>query len=374
MKNRFFMLIAVAAVLAGCSGNQSPQLTEKELLGKLIFNDITLSDPAGQSCATCHTPETGFADVTNRAISEGAVKGLFSNRNSMTIAYSAFVPALHYNETDSVYVGGLFWDGRNNTLEQQAGEPFLNLLEMGIKEKGIVVQKVKKAAYYPSLVKIYGESESTDSIYVHICDAIAAYERSAEVNPFSSKFDAFIAGQTTLTEQEKQGMELFEGKGLCAQCHITENDPAAGKILFTDYTYDNLGIPKNPHNPYYKMDPQHNPSGMAYIDPGLGAIVNKAEEMGKFRVPTLRNVALSAPYGHNGYFGTLEEIVRFYNLRDVDTTYPAAEYPPTVNKSEMGNLGLTPQEEAAIIAFLHTLTDGYQTNQKSETGAKNSIK
>lgn len=100
------------------------------------------------------------------------------------------------------------------------------------------------------------------------------------------------------------------------------------------------------------------------VDLGLGAIVNKEEENGKFRVPTLRNIALTAPYGHNGYFQTLEEIVHFYNVRDVSDEFPLAEYPATVNRDELSNLGLTPKEEADLIAFMKTLTDDFKSVQK----------
>ena len=105
------------------------------------------------------------------------------------------------------------------------------------------------------------------------------------------------------------------------------------------------------------MPAEYNIQGESYIDLGLGAIVNDSTENGKFRVPTLRNIALTAPYGHNGYFKTLEEIVHFYNVRDVSNEFPPAEYPATVNYDELGNLGLSPEEEAAIVAFLLLLTD-----------------
>ena len=185
---------------------------------------------------------------------------------------------------------------------------------------------------------------------------IALYERSAEMNPFSSKFDAWQAGKCQLTEEEKLGYELFKEKGLCAECHILDPDERAGKVLFTDHTYDNLGIPSNPGNPFFKVSAPSNTCGKDTMDLGLGSRLRDPEEYGKFRVPTLRNIALTAPYGHNGYFKTLEEIVHFYNVRDVEDS-PPAEYPETVNKDELGNLGLSQEEETAIVAFLRTLTD-----------------
>lgn len=334
-------------------------MNDKELLGKQIFFDETLSEPMGESCATCHTPEKGFADKYPRITSEGAVKGRFSNRNSMTCSYAAYVPALYYDEEEETFVGGLFWDGRVNSLEEQAAQPFVNPLEMGNESNERVVEKIRKAAYYPELIKIYGETTSTDSIFSYVLDALATYERSVEVNPFTSKYDAWEDGKYKFTKQEKEGLKLFKEKGLCAECHILEKDERAGRVLFTDHTYDNLGIPSNPENPYFNVQPPYNTCGRDTMDMGLGAFLQDSAEYGKFRVPTLRNIVLTAPYGHNGYFKTLEEIVHFYNVRDVED-YPAPEYAETVNKDELGNLKLSEQEEATIVAFLHTLTDGYQ--------------
>ena len=344
-----------------CAQSSLPLEKEKEALGKKLFFDESLSEPAGQSCATCHTAEKGFADREARITSEGAVKGLFSNRNSMSSAYTAYIPPLNYDQEEETYVGGLFWDGRVNTLEEQAGQPFLNPLEMGNTSKEMVIRKIKQAGYYPDLVRIYGRSESVDSLFQYVTDALAAYERSAEMNPFTSKYDAWKAGKCKLTKQEKKGLKLFKKKALCAECHILEKDERAGRTLFTDHTYDNLGIPSNPDNPFFSVPAPYNPCGRDTFDLGLGAFVKDSAEYGKFRVPTLRNIALTAPYGHNGYFKTLIEIVHFYNVRDVEE-FPPAEYPATVNKDELGDLGLTPEEEEAIVAFLETLTDGYEAD------------
>lgn len=353
---RTVILIAGVALLSGSCAKKETGLSEKELVGKAIFFDESLSEPAGQSCATCHTPEKGFADKYARITSEGAMKGLFSNRNSMTCAYSAYVPALSYDEEEETYVGGLFWDGRVNSLEEQAAQPFVNPLEIGNENVGDVVRKARSAYWYPDFVRIYGEHASADTVFTYINEVIALYERSAEMNPFSSKFDAWQAGKCQLTEEEKLGYELFKEKGLCAECHILDPDERAGKVLFTDHTYDNLGIPSNPGNPFFKVSAPYNTCGKDTMDLGLGSRLRDPEEYGKFRVPTLRNIALTAPYGHNGYFKTLEEIVHFYNVRDVED-FPPAEYPETVNKDELGNLGLSQEEETAIVAFLRTLTD-----------------
>ncbi len=341
-----------------CSHKQTQTLSQKEELGKLLFFDESLSEPAGQSCATCHTPEKGLADKDGRAVSEGAVPGLFGNRNAQTAAYAAYIPPLHYDEEEATYIGGFFWDGRTNSLEEQAKQPFLNPLEMGNRNAEMVVGKVMKAPYFHLFREVYGELANTDLVFNAVADAIGAYERSAEVNPFSSKYDAWEAGWYQLTAEEALGLELFKDKGLCAECHILDPDPLAGRVLFTDHTYDNLGIPPNPSNPFYTIPATYNPAGRDTLDYGLGMIVGLESEYGKFRVPTLRNIELTAPYGHNGYFLTLEDIVHFYNVRDAGTEYPPAEYPATVNTEELGNLLLTPEEEAALVAFMKTLTDG----------------
>jgi cytochrome c peroxidase len=181
-----------------------------------------------------------------------------------------------------------------------------------------------------------------------------------------------LADEAALTDQEALGLELFEGKAMCSACHISEPGLGVEPPLFTDFTYDNLGIPKNPDNPFYDMPKKWNPDGADWIDPGLGGFLAKtvdyasyaADNMGKHKVPTLRNVdkrpypEFVKAYGHNGYFKSLEEIVHFYNTRDVEE-WPAPEVPDNVNTDGLGNLGLTAAEEAAIVAFMKTLTDGY---------------
>jgi len=212
--------------------------------------------------------------------------------------------------------------------------------------------------------------------------AIAAYEDSSEVNPFSSKFDYYLQGQVELTGEEAWGLELFEGsKAMCAECHPSE--VVGGKSpLFTDFTFDNLGVPKNPDNPFYKMDevflddgPPINPLGAEWIDLGLGGFLSTlsgwaslaVDNNGKHKVPTLRNVdkrpGKKSPkaYMHNGVFKSLEEVVSFYNTRDV-ADWPPPEIPENVNIEELGDLQLTAAEEAAIVAFLKTLSDGYTPN------------
>ncbi len=333
---------------------------DKIQLGKKLFFDKNLSDPIGQSCSSCHSPETGFSDLNHNIVSEGAVSGLFGNRNAPNISYVMYSMPLHFDYVDSTYVGGFFYDGRVNTLQDQATKPFFNPLEMNIKNITMLISKLRSASYFSLYKEVYGDITDEDKAFKNIADAITAYEQSSEVNPFNSKFDYYLKGQAVLTPQELRGMKVFTdtAKGKCANCHIIDEDEETGKILFTDFTYDNIGLPKNINNPYYTITSIYNPLGASYIDYGLGAFLNNSNFNGQFKVPTLRNVAISAPYFHNGVFNTLEEVVHFYNKRD--SLFPNPEVPINVNTTELGKLKLSSQEEKDLVAFLKTLTDGYK--------------
>ena len=228
----------------------------------------------------------------------------------------------------------------------------------------------------------YSTPEKIEENYGRVGLSIAAFEGSPEVNSFSSKLDYYIAGVVELTEEEGWGMQLFndEEKGKCFLCHISEPDPDGTPALFTDFSFDNVGVPRNLDNPFYGMNDVYfndgspiNPDGENWIDRGLGGFLATrsewqamaAENMGKHKVPTLRNVGKKhgngfvKAYLHNGYFTSLKEVVHFYNTRDVEN-WPAPEVSTNVNSDELGNLGLTEDEENAIVAFLNTLSDGYK--------------
>ncbi len=237
---------------------------------------------------------------------------------------------------------------------------------MAMPSKLAVVTAVQTSNYAWKFLAVFGPNafDDVDEAYDNIGRAIAAYERSGEVEKFSSKFDEFDAAcravgidagtidatnvgavpQGILSVSELNGLVLFNTKAMCAACHPASADPNALVPLFTDFTYDNLGIPVNPAL-------AGNPT-----DYGLGAFLGDPAENGKFKVSTLRNIEKTPPYGHNGYFPTLKDIVHFYNTRDVGA-WPPPEVPENVNTDELGNLGLTAQEEDDIVAFLKTLTD-----------------
>jgi cytochrome c peroxidase len=350
--------------------------TDKQWLGKQLFFDANLSDPAGLDCAACHATQVGWTgpdEATNQggAAYEGAVTGRFGNRKPPSSAYGGDSPVLHFDATNG-WTGGMFWDGRatgltlGDPLAEQAIGPFLNPLEQNNASAGVVVDKVKNSKYADLFKKVWGTNAFDDTVqaFQMIGRSIADYERSTEVSPYNSRYDTYVATGAGLTAQETLGLSLFNGsKAKCANCHSGKN--------FTDFTYDNLGVPKNPMNPFY-LELAFNPLGTSWVDLGLGgylkgagyAISDYEPELGKFKVPTLRNVdkrpsaGFVKAYGHNGYFKSLEEIVHFYNTRDVPGgLWPAPEYAATMNNSEVGNLGLTPAEEEAIVAFLKTLTD-----------------
>jgi cytochrome c peroxidase len=294
--------------------------------------------------------------------------------------YMAYSPAFHFDAKEGHYVGGQFWDGRAATLEEQAKGPFVNQVEMANPDPRAVVEKVRRAPYADRFDRLYGKNAlgEVEPAYERIVAAIAAYERSAEFRPFTSKYDAWLAGKARLSEQELRGLRLYEDekKGNCAACHPSQRGPNGEPPLFTDFTYDNLGVPRHPENPFYAQAKVHNPDGSRFVDKGLGGAVKKPEEDGKFKVPTVRNIARTAPYMHNGYFRTLRGVVAFYNDRDVRPAcaaaateaealrrgcWPAPEVAANVNKEELGRLGLTEQEVDDIVAFMETLTDGYVT-------------
>jgi len=423
MKWTPYCAVILAGLLAPVAGADAMQADLMATLGGRIYKDTNLSKNANQSCMTCHHPSAGFADPANRfdpvtfPVSEGSIPGLFGGRNAPSAAYTGFSPLFSYDPANQLYSGGMFWDGRatgatlQDPLAEQAQGPFLNPVEMALPSKEKVIKIIKKSAYANMFLRVFGPNafDDVDKAYDNVGRAISAFEHSKMLNKFNSKFDKFWVEQGKdvsqfgvntdftyagvpstfqsqyFTRQEAEGLALFNAvnKGQCAACHLTTNHKTdTNKVyppLFTDFTYDNLGIPVNPQiaelagaqpidyglgaktaqlaavNPGVTSVPL--PSGI----PGVSDVQVVQSEAGKFKVPTLRNVLHSAPYGHNGYFATLEGITHFYNTRDdANAGWPKPEVDINVNKQELGNLGLSPEEEAAIVAFMRTLTDHNQ--------------
>jgi cytochrome c peroxidase len=363
-------------------------------LGEAIFFDEDLSANGNQSCATCHDPEWGFtgprSDINEAgAVYPGSFEDRFGNRKPPSAAYATQSPVLHWD--GDLFVGGNFWDGRatgellGNPAAEQAQGPFLNPVEQALETKEDVVDHVcaNYLDLFPEYLSTLCDEGTTEQLYDVVGLAVAAFEDSPEVNAFSSKYDAYLAGTVKMTKEERKGLSLFRGKGKCSKCHVLGSGREKNRAVFTDFTFDNLGVPINPLNPAFLAD--------GFVDPGLGGFLagsGRAEWealaddfMGMQKVPTLRNVNRRPDegevkaYGHNGYFKSLWEIVHFYNTRDVkpacpdpltpsadaiaDDCWPAPEVMENVNTAELGDLGLTFENEMAIVAFLRTLSDGF---------------
>lgn len=366
------------------------ELSPKELLGKKLFFDERLSMPRGQACASCHDPETGFTSPSSEinaagAVIPGAVEERTGNRKPPSVAYAGESPVLSFQGFDGGrggWVGGLFCDGRatgeatGDPLVEQATEPFLNDLEQNLNDAKDVLRRVAQSEYADLFKRVWGQNsmrpDDVEEMFEKIGRSIAAYERSFEVSAFTSKFDYVLKGEAELTEQEALGLQLFNGKAACFFRHSSAQGDDGMAPLFTDFTFHNIGTPKNPENPFYDQPKRINPDGEDFIDPGLGGFLESIgfatevfeAEWGKHKVPTLRNVDARPSkdfvraYGHNGVFKSLEEIVHFYNTRDTED-WAAPEVEQNINVF-IGDLGLTDDEEAAVVAFLKTLTDGYK--------------
>ncbi len=395
MKRSLTVLLA-AAGLSMLVSTSLAALTPLEELGKQIYFD-RISSPDRMACADCHAPRAGWTGPVgginqHGAVYRGAVPQRFGNRKPPSAAYATTAPLFHWDEDEGLFEGGNFWDGRatgeklGNPAADQAVGPFLNPVEMNNPDRLSVLKQIAGSKYaglwkdvWGTPVRLVGDM-AIDQDYGRVGLAIAAFEASPEVNAFTSKFDYVERGMATFTAEEAWGRDLFENKGGCAGCHMAP--------LFTDYTFDNLGTPKNPDNPFYLMDGVYlddgmpiNPAGASWVDPGLGGFLVTlpesyfaglgldkatavAENLGKQKVPTLRNVDLRPDatfpkaYMHNGALKSLKEVVHFYNTRDVEP-WPAPEVAENVNTDELGDLGLTDAEEDAIVAFMATLSDGY---------------
>jgi cytochrome c peroxidase len=379
----------------------------------------------------------------------GVIKGRFGNRKPQSYAYVAFSPTGPYFDPDlQVYVGGTFWDGRTPDTAHQALQPFLNPNEMANLAIGprppllggyspLIAYKLRAGAHAPLFGRVFGSDvfqAATDAeLYSLLTRAIAAYEASSEINQFSSKYDASrfgvpSANKYALTGSEENGRKLFFGRAQCFACHTSTNNPPVqvttrGKDTFTMYCYANIGVPKNPKNPFYtQTNPQtnpfgFNPAGSGFIDIGLAGNPNTSPDgtrffnavpgdipdfRGLFKAPSLRNIDMRPnpkfvkAFMHNAVFKSLEEVVHFYNKRNIAVDArghevafdlrigPPSGYrrllpPPEVldnvqnvagvsprnateeteSNGQVGNLGLTPAEEADIVNFLKILTDGF---------------
>ena len=435
--------------------DSSTRMKQVQVLGKLLLFDKNLSVNKNEACSFCHMPDTDFTGpislLNQTTVSyPGSVRSRYGHRKPQSYTYASLYPALQYNKSQQDFYGGNFWDLRatgyklQNPAAEQAQGPPVDPNEMGLPDPACLVYRLSQSLYRPLFESVWGPqafriqwppdveqvcstpgpAPVSDPFPVHLSKAdrgqsnstydqfglsVAMYEASPEVSPFSSKFDYALANadKPVLSRDELAGWNLFRGKAMCNTCHLDgtestakQRNPAAiapanaasVAPLFTDFTSNNLGLPRNPAIPFYsETQPDQygyapNPAGLNFVDKGVGdflrgpANVNSEWKQyadsfdGKFQTSTLRNVDkrprpdFVKAYMHNGYLKSLKEVVHFYNTRDTlrrckgpndpgekVTCWPAPETPQNLNKT-IGRLGLTGHEEDQIVAFMKTLT------------------
>lgn len=397
MKNKNLWLVGLfIGLLVGCgSGSDSAStgmdLSSKEGLGQHLFNDKDLSLTRQTSCATCHDADHAFIDARFReagkdqtifvhgALSVGDDDISLGGRNAPTAMYGKFSPAFDV----ATVKGGQFHDGRAATLKDQAMGPPLDMAEMMMPNRASVVERLQeKPEVSDAFKKLYGETifEDVDAAYEAMADAIAKFEKTEEFSPFTSKYDKLIQCKASgkLTSEclkqgnwnadEDLGMSLFfsEANTNCATCHQLQSQSIVANETFTDYTYHNIGTPKN-----IEAIQRRHALGQASANPtehgvfGATPAVGKAND-GAIKVPTLRNVAVSGPYMHNGVFQNLKTVLEFYdhmgsgiraNNPETGTPWGTTDVPSTINHADLNMPALSDRKIQALEAFLKTLTD-----------------
>jgi cytochrome c peroxidase len=387
--------VLLGLVLAACGGSSAPaapavappadgSLSPAALLGQKIFSDPGLSASGRQSCASCHDPAHGHAQANDLSAQLGGPLGATEGfRAAPSLRYLNLVPAFHF-AADGTPTGGLDRDGRAATLADQAKVPFLAGHEMANASVDDLVERVRGAGYAAEFRRLFGENifATPDAAFDRLVFALQRFQlEDPSFHSYDSKYDQFLAGKVPLDAVELRGLALFNNpaKGNCAACHPSARGADGSAPLFTDFSYDNLGVPRNA-----RLAATANP---AYFDLGLCGpdrkdLATRTDLCGAFRVPTLRNAAQRKVFFHNGGFTSLADVVSFYVTRDTDPArwYPRAadggidkfnDLPPAyrrnVNTSEApynrqpGQApALTPDEVAAVVKFLGTLTDGYR--------------
>jgi len=363
--------------------------TRLENLGSQIFKDQALSEPRGTSCNDCHLASSGFASNNGSRIgvAQGSTPQSIGGRNAMSNAYTSFTPKFQFRVTaeDVDPVGGFFWDGRADTAELQALGPLLNKLEMNNKDAASVIRKIAAAPYAQLFKDEFGSQifNNPTLAFQKIGVAIAAFERSSALQPFSSKYDQFIQGKTKFTPQESNGMKVFMdvNKGNCASCHLMNpNSSKPSDSLFTDFAFYATGIPRNMAIPR-NANPSFFDLGLCGPDRTKPALTSNVPAnisiekfCGTFRMTSLRNTAERKAWMHNGFFKDLRDVVSFYATRNSD---PKRWYGPKATPNDLptayvGNIindrvpfnrqatagpALKEREIDDVVAFLKTLSD-----------------
>ncbi len=362
-------------------------MSQAAVLGEKIFRDESLSASGKQACASCHDPASAHAQANDLAVQLGGANlDQAGFRAVPSLRYLNITPAFFFDK-DGTPTGGFDRDGRAQTLAEQARRPFLAPFEMANASTADVIEHLQRTPYAEEFRQVFGAGifDNADDAFDRVVFALQQYQQEdPEFHPFDSKYDQFLAGKTQLTDAELRGLALFNdpGKGNCAACHPSAPGADGAPPLFTDFSFDNLGVPRNPAIPA-TADP-------AYFDMGLCGpdrtdLSSRTDLCGAFKVPTLRNVATRKVFFHNGYFKSLRDALGFYVRRDTNPEewYPLAvdgtvqkfndlpaAYRRNVNTSEAPynrQPGMAPALSAAeiedLIRFLGTLTDGYNANQ-----------
>ena len=366
-------LLALSATLM-IGDAMAGEVMDKEAFGRALFFDVDLSLNRTQSCATCHNPETGFADPRDNEVAGAASLGddgvSLGDRNAPTASYAAFSPVFRITR-DGKAVGGQFHDGRAADLQAQAAGPPLASGEMAMPGKAAVLERLlEKPEYVASLRALYGQGalEEAETAYDAMTDAIAAFEETDFFSPFDSKYDRWLAGSYKMTPMEELGRVLFFSQQFtnCNICHQLKARPGAEGETFSNYEYHNIGVPVN------AALRRANGVALTHKDIGLaanGRETDKGASAGKFKTPTLRNVAVTAPYMHNGVFADLKTVVAFYNSYnskseaarinpETGALWGSPEVADTLSMQELTEgPALDNKRMDALVAFMETLTD-----------------
>ncbi len=367
------LLCAVTLMIATTQTQATePAQATKTELGRALFFDVNLSANRNQSCATCHDPGNGFADPRDNGVAGAASLGSdnssVGDRNAPTASYAAFSPAFELK--NGKYQGGQFHDGRVNTLAEQAMGPPTNPVEMAMADKPAILQRLlENTAYRSSFAALYGPKVLNDAeqAYLAMADSIETFEKTEFFSPFDSRYDRYLKGEYELSAQEELGRTLFFSQQFtnCNQCHQLQSRPGADQETFTNYQYFNIGTPTNTElRKVNGVSPAHQDLGL--LD---NPAVTDPAQAGKFKVPTLRNVAVTGPYMHNGVFQDLRTVVLFYNKynsrsakRQInpETTaqWQVPEVPENIALKELeSGPALDNKRIDALVAFMKTLTD-----------------
>lgn len=367
------ILIALGASPTNGAEHVQTSSDGRAAIGKVLFFDMNFSRDRSQSCASCHEPRAAFVDprenASARAASLGAGGHAFGDRNTPSIAYAAQNPAFHF-DPDGEPRGGFFLDGRAANLASQATEPILNPIEMGLANGEQVRERVIENEYYVTALKReFGPDiiEQPDKLLAALGECLSAFEQTAFFSEFDSKYDRYLRKEYSFNALEEMGRSLFFSPLTnCTQCHLNDPSGRDRRETFTNFRYHNIGVPVN-----VRLR-QLNNLGLEHSDPGLGAnpaVTGTADALGRYKVPSLRNVAVTGPYMHNGVFTTLHSAIAFYNQYivrnrtsqtnpDTGLAWGETEYPETID-TDLLKQG-QPIDEGrikALIAFLETLTD-----------------